>query len=247
MSINTYFDTIQNLTEHETIEFMKNYKIAGHGLDHFLAVRDHAINSLKFEQLTNDKNLQVILAAYLHDVDDNKIFPNSVDYQNARTILDNVFQIFDYFTLNFDLSYDEFKTNIIQLISLVSCSKNGDDEPPEKWMAIPRDADRLEAIGEIGIQRCLEYTNHIGLPYYLADTPRAKNITDINLFANTERFNNYKSGKKSISMIDHYYDKLLHIGKSDCLRSQNKYILQEAEKRNNIMINYLLNYKYESY
>nr|URM62476.1 hd phosphohydrolase domain containing protein [Mimivirus sp.] len=196
MSITTYFDTIKELVENETIKLMKNHNIAGHGLDHFVAVRDHAINALKFEQLTNEKNLQVILAAYLHDVDDNKIFPKSTNYQNARKILDDTFKNFDYTKLNFNITYDEFKTNIIQLISLVSCSKNGDNEPPEKWMAIPRDADRLEAIGEIGIQRCLEYTNHISLPYYLADTPRAKNMIDINLFATTERFNSYKSGKK---------------------------------------------------
>nr|WBF71123.1 putative metal-dependent phosphohydrolase HD domain protein [Megavirus caiporensis] len=245
MSITTYLDTIQKIVENETIMLMKNHNIAGHGLDHFVAVRDHAINALKFEQLSNEKNLQVLLAAYLHDVDDNKIFPRSIDYQNARKILDDSFQSFDYSKLNFNITYDEFKTGIIQLVSLVSCSKNGDDEPPEKWMAIPRDADRLEAIGEIGVQRCLEYTNHINLPYYLTDTPRAKNMTDINLFATTERFNNYKSGKKSVSMIDHYYDKLLHIGKPNCLRSQNKYILEEAAKRNNIMINYLLNYEYK--
>ncbi|CAK7994550.1 Hypothetical protein POVR1_LOCUS74 [uncultured virus] len=52
----------------------------------------------------------------------------------------------------------------------------------------------------------------------------------------------YSQGEKSQSMIDHYYDKLLHIGQPRALKSQNSYILLEAEKRNHQMIEYVLTY-----
>ncbi|BCS83567.1 metal dependent phosphohydrolase [Cotonvirus japonicus] len=237
-------ENLRELIEQEIRNLMVNHNVAGHNIDHFFAVRDHALRALKFENLSPTKNLQVELAAVLHDIDDTKIFPDSGDYRNAKMILDKVFDKIQYKDVISDINYDDFKSTIIQLISLVSCSKNGDDEPPESWMAIPRDADRLEAIGEIGIQRCLEYTMHIKLPFYTSETPRPKSRDEVISFATKERFDKYKSGHKSVSMIDHYYDKLLHIGKPECLCSKNKYILEEASKRTGIMIDFVFNYDY---
>nr|AEX62290.1 putative metal-dependent phosphohydrolase [Moumouvirus Monve] len=223
---------------------MIGHDVGGHGFDHFIAVRNHALKALEFENISTTKKLQVELAAFLHDVDDPKIFHTSINYQNARHVLDTSFKEIKFDDLILDTTYESFKNDIIQLISLVSCSKNGDDEPPEPWMAIPRDADRLEAIGEIGITRCRDFAIHINLPFYTLETPIAKTCEDVLKFATIERFNKYKSGHKSISMIDHYYDKLLHIGKLAYLKSQNPYILKEAEKRNEIMIDFVLNFKY---
>ncbi|AQN68691.1 metal dependent phosphohydrolase [Saudi moumouvirus] len=235
---------LRTCIERETKKIMIGHDVGGHGFDHFIAVRNHALKALEFENISTTKKLQVELAAFLHDVDDPKIFHTSINYQNARHVLDTSFKEIKFDDLILDTTYESFKNDIIQLISLVSCSKNGDDEPPEPWMAIPRDADRLEAIGEIGITRCRDFAIHINLPFYTPETPIAKTREDVLKFATFERFNKYKSGHKSISMIDHYYDKLLHIGKPACLRSQNPYILKEAEKRNEIMINFVLNFKY---
>ncbi|AGC02341.1 Metal dependent phosphohydrolase [Acanthamoeba polyphaga moumouvirus] len=235
---------LRKCIERETKNIMNGHDVGGHGFDHFIAVRNHALKALEFENISTTKKLQVELAAFLHDVDDPKIFPTSINYQNALLVLDASFSEIKFDDLVSDITFDSFKNDVIQLISLVSCSKNGDDEPPEPWMAIPRDADRLEAIGEIGITRCRDFAIHINLPFYTSETPIAKTREDVLKFATIERFNKYKSGHKSISMIDHYYDKLLHIGKSACLRSQNTYILGEAEKRNEIMIDFVLNFKY---
>uniref|UniRef100_A0A6G6AD82 Hd superfamily phosphodiesterase n=1 Tax=Borely moumouvirus TaxID=2712067 RepID=A0A6G6AD82_9VIRU len=235
---------LRRCIENETKKIMIGHDVGGHGFDHFVAVRNHALKALEFENISTTKKLQVELAAFLHDVDDPKIFPNSIDYQNARLVLDTSFNEINFNDLISDITFESFKTDIIQLISLVSCSKNGDDEPPEQWMAIPRDADRLEAIGQIGITRCKEFAIHIKLPFYIKTTPIAKTREDVFKYATIDRFNKYKSGHKSVSMIDHYYDKLLHIGKSTNLRSQNPYILEEAKKRNEEMIEFVLNYKY---
>lgn len=204
-----------------------------HGLIHFTNVRNHAIKALKYENLSDRKKLQVEFAALLHDVDDKKLFPNSVNNENARKILAESVDIDDK---------QKFIDDIISMIDLVSCSKNGDSEPPEPWMAIPRDCDRLEAIGQIGIDRCKEFTDYKKAPYHVENTTRASNEEEVWKAATPERFVLYMKGAQSASMLDHYYDKLLHIGKPECLRSQNKYILEEAARRNNIMVEFVIKY-----
>lgn len=219
--------------ETELRTLMVDKDIGGHGMEHFLAVANHAVAALEYENLDDKIKLQIELAALLHDADETKIFPNNHHNENARDILLRVLDMDDK---------DIWIENIIFMINLVSCSKNGDDEVPHPWLSIPRDCDRLEAIGEIGIQRCKEYTDHIKAPYHTKDTPRAYSRKEVWRHASYERFSQYKNGRKSASMIDHYYDKLLHIGHPSCLKSQNKYILTEAATRNDILVDFVLNY-----
>jgi uncharacterized protein len=214
-------------------ELMVGRDVGGHGFDHFIVVADHAVNALTHENISDRRKLQVELAALLHDADEDKIFPESVNYENARRILSETVDIDDKET---------FIDEIINMIDIVACSRNGDNEVPESWMAIPRDCDRLEAIGQIGIDRCREYTDHLGNPYHIDSTPRVKTLEELWQVATGDRFNDYMNGKKSFSMIDHYYDKLLHIGQPNRLRSQNPYILAEASRRNDVMIEFVLSY-----
>lgn len=218
--------------ELELQELMKNSNVGGHGIDHFIDVADHATLAVQYENLDEQTKLQIILAALLHDADEKKLFTTK-NNSNARTILDKV--------IDFP-NKDTFIEDIIDMINLVSCSEHGDDEVPHPWMAIPRDCDRLTAIGEIGIKRCKEFTDHIKNPYHTDDTPRATSVEEVLANATYERFVGYKSGVPSTSMIDHYYDKLLHIGRPECLRSQNKYILEEANRRNGLMATFVVDY-----
>ena len=224
---------IRGLVEDRLKELMVGKDVGGHGFDHFVAVANHAVEALKYENISDRCKLQVELAALLHDADEDKIFPESVNYENARRILFETIDIEDKET---------FIDEIIYMIDIVSCSRNGDNEVPQSWMGIPRDCDRLEAIGQIGIDRCKEYTDHLGNPYHTDSTPRVTTVEELWSVATSDRFNGYMNGKKSPSMIDHYYDKLLHIGNSSSLRSQNPYILGEASKRNDIMVNFVLEY-----
>ena len=125
----------------------------GHDLEHFTIVADHSVNALKYESLSVQEELEVELAALFHDADDRKIFPNSKDYQNARSILDEIINL---------PNKDEFINETIEMIDLVSCSKSGDKKPRKPWMVIPRDCDRLDAIGQRGINRVVKYNTHKG-------------------------------------------------------------------------------------
>ena len=233
----------------ELNELMNGVNVAGHNYDHFIAVRDHAIEALKHEIISDRKKLQVELAALLHDVDDRKLFPNNKvsqsdsrksqpydreDNVNARMILEKSIKNIE--------DADEFIEGIIVLINLVACSKNGDSEPPKPWMAIPRDCDRLEAIGQIGIDRCRDLCIQKKYPFHLDSTPRAYDHQHVLEAATSDRFNAYMKGTLSVSMIDHYYDKLLHIGNAKSLRSQNPYILEEAARRNDSMVQFVIDY-----
>ncbi|CAK7994551.1 Hypothetical protein POVR1_LOCUS75 [uncultured virus] len=107
--------------------------VAGHGFGHMKTVADHAMKALEVETISPSEKLAVSLAALLHDADDEKIFPGSVDNENARKILTTIGAA--------DVEL------IVEMINLVSCSKNGDTDPPKPFMAIPRDCDKAELIG----------------------------------------------------------------------------------------------------
>ncbi len=178
-----------------------------HGYGHYIAVLNHAKQAVKEFKLTKKQKLAVYLAALLHDVDDRKCFPDSKDYENARMLLQG------YNIENTENA--EIVDLAIKMIKLVSFSTNGNNvgDYPE-WMLIPRYADRLEAIGKIGVRRCWEFTRDVGRPLYTVDTPRFTNIDEM-ITATQPRLANYvaKAGKVGeSSFIDHFYDKLIHLG-----------------------------------
>lgn len=169
-----------------------------HGYKHVSNVVNNVERALSMESnLTSQQRQSILMAAWLHEVDDRKIFKTE-NYENARKILTIA-------------GVDEDTTKLcIELIDLVSCSKNKNCIVHDKWKLIPRDADRIEALGAIGIYRCYEYSKRIGNPLYTEDTPRARSIKELYNIATKDRFHQYDGHSKS--MIDHFYDKLLHIG-----------------------------------
>ena len=76
----------------------------------------------------------------------------------------------------------------------------------------------------------------------MESTPRATTREELEKIATPERFKNYTG--KSLSMIDHYYDKLLHLSN---MHTQNQYLLNEAKKRHDIMVNFCLEFGRENY
>lgn len=213
---------------------MDSVNLPGHDYIHCINVWKHSVEALKYENLNNTAKLQIELAALLHDADDKKIFKKFNDkYCNARSILNKVCDKIE--------NKEIFINVVIDMITLVSCSENRGSSDV-CWMNIPTDCDRLEAIGEVGIKRCEEYSNYIGRHKHTEKTFVALNDFEIDKAATKDRFENYKLGVKSSSMIDHFYDKLLHIGKPENLHSKNKYILSEAAKRNNVMRKFVIDY-----
>ena len=113
----------------------------GHDEEHIYRVYHLSIEIMK--GYPNSNPLYISLAALLHDADDPKIF-NTKDNKNAREFLHNKVN-----------KVDEDK--IIEIINEISFSKNKDKKPSSIEAMIVQDADRLDAIGAIGIARTFAY------------------------------------------------------------------------------------------
>jgi uncharacterized protein len=220
-------------------EFVETHTLdKGHSLDHFLAVLGHTQRMVLFHKepkLTQDQIEDLNLAALLHDVDDRKFFPDHTNYENARLILSEL------------LPDDWLRVEeIIYLISLVSTSSNGNAIPVDEanlWMLYPRFADRLEAIGKIGVERCIIYSAHTGRPMFLSTTPRCETEEELWAVATSLRFQMYLLHKKSESVVDHIYDKLLHIGNPESVKMMNnEYLTREATARHQYVVDYVLEF-----
>ena len=199
-----------------------------HGTTHAKRVLAHVERALleANPRLSLPRELSVRLAALLHDADDRKYFPNKPigRYPNAQRLLHEAG------------ASESVAADTLQMISLVSCSANGNsapevakDEPELLW---PRWADRLEATGAIGVVRCYQYNSVMGAPLSVASTPRPTSEDEAWALATPERFESYQSsGGGSASMIDHYFDKLLQISRPPPELVQNAYLESAAAQR----------------
>ena len=123
----------------------------------------------------------------------------------------------------------------VNMISYVSASGNGNSVPErcidQPYLLWPRFSDRLEAIGTIGMVRCFQYNEECGNPLMCDTTPRPKSVEEVWAEVKLSRFDNYMLKKVSNSMMDHYYDKLLHIAVFDKNVVQNSFLIEEAARR----------------
>jgi uncharacterized protein len=145
-------------------------------------------------------------------------------------------------------NYSEFEILVKKMIDLVSCSSNGNsnDNAVPQWMLYPRIADRLEAIGQIGILRALQYGEYRNRPMYDDNTERAYTLDNLRKIACPERFKRYLEGIRSHTTIGHFYDKILHIGKSKDFGVDNTYFETVAEQRHQEVENWILNFWHQN-
>ena len=114
----------------------------GHGFEHAMRVYRNAL--LIAETEPEADRLVVSLGALLHDADDHKLF-NTENNANARRFLEA--QGMDRETAD----------RICEAVNSVSFSKNRGKHPGTVEGRIIQDADRLDAIGAIGIARAFAY------------------------------------------------------------------------------------------
>ena len=114
----------------------------GHDLSHSLRVYENAMRIAATEPACD---LTVVaLAALLHDADDHKLFATQ-DQANARRFLASQ-------------AVPEVQTSqILRAIASVSFSQNPGRRPDTLEGQIVQDADRLDAIGAVGIARTFAY------------------------------------------------------------------------------------------
>jgi uncharacterized protein len=207
-----------------------------HGSLHADAVHAHAISALVEEHnVTKLQKLCVELAALLHDTDDHKLKFKTEN--NAKRILNESFKVLKGVDR---LQIIGYIVLVLRMIDLVSASKNKETFEGPSWMLIPRHSDRLEAIGYIGIVRCLEYAKRKNEPYYLPDTPRVTTEEELMKIATKERFDAYKGESRSV--IDHCYDKLVHICNLD---TTNTYLQIQANVRKQSIVSFVLHFGVE--
>ncbi len=128
----------------EAISYIENLfknNADGHDGDHTLRVYH---NALKIAEKENCDLEILALTALLHDVDDHKLF-NTTDNENAR-----------HFLKDHNVA-DEVIETICNNINSISFSKNRGKRPETIEGQIVQDADRLDALGAIGIARTFAY------------------------------------------------------------------------------------------
>lgn len=185
---------------------------ASHDFEHIERVLMNAEAILQTEPTANAKIVR--LAIYLHDVSDAK-YADDKSVQN--TILEQL-----------NLS-DEERQHIEDVIESVSFNGGNFVEAKTIEAKIVRDADRLDAIGAIGIARTFAYGGAKGRKLY-DDLEEAR-------FNMTEK--EYRT--KSTSSVTHFYEKLLLL-KDLMVTEKGK---QMAEQRHNFMEAFLQQLKNE--
>lgn len=194
------------------LKYVKEYfKEESSGHDYFHTLRVYKIAKTIALEEKADINI-VMLAALLHDVDDIKISPQtSISKDNARMFLSNN---------KVDSQTIDFICNIIDEISY----KGKDSITPKTLEGkIVQDADRLDALGAIGVARAFAYGgNHNRVMHDPEEKP--------NLDMNEKEYRNHIS-----TTINHFYEKLLNLKK---LINTN-YARKMAEERENYMKNFL--------
>jgi uncharacterized protein len=189
----TSYDLIQ-LTENFVKENLKEYD-SGHDWYHIERVRKLALYINEKESLADP--FIVDIAALLHDTADSKF---------AGKNPENGYLLIGDFMDKSGLS--EIKDRVLNIIKAVSfSSKIKSESPDDPLLWVIQDADRLDAIGAIGIARAFNYGGFRNNPIYIPGE---------------------ESGK---STIGHFYEKLLKL--RDLMNTQTGRTL--AEERHKIL------------
>lgn len=198
----------------QTVEFVKQTLAdaeGGHDWFHIYRVW----KSAKQLAISEEVDLFVVeLGALLHDIADSKFHngDEEVGPRMAREFL---------FSLSVDEASIQHVVEIINNISFKGGKEAQTFKSPE--LDVVQDADRMDAIGAIGIARTFNYGGHKNRAIYDPSIPPNLNMTK----------EEYK--KSDAPTINHFYEKLLLLKD----RMNTKAGIEMAEKRHAFMMSYL--------
>jgi uncharacterized protein len=181
-------EVIDSVLIENTIAFVQqSLKHAEGGHDWWHIQRVH-FNAKRISSSEDVDTLVVELAALLHDISDSK-FNGGNETLGAEIAAD--------FLRSQGLTADRIE-HVVQIINHISF-KGGKEQRQfySKELGVVQDADRLDAIGAIGIARCFNYGGFKGNEIYNPSIPP-------NLNMSKEEYK--KDGQPS---INHFYEKLL--------------------------------------
>ena len=193
-----------------TFEFVRQHHqgdTSGHDVWHIERVWKLAKH---LQQHEGGDALIIELGALLHDVDDRKLHTHPT--QHAETWLKRL------------PLEDATRSKILAVIAQVSFKGAGVKTIPNSLEAqIVQDADRLDAIGAIGIARTFAYGGHVGqILHDPAHTPQRHTTTQAYYSAQT-------------TSINHFYEKLLLL--KDRLNTSEA--IRLAERRHATLVEFL--------
>ena len=169
------------------IAFVKDelsFDHSGHNFSHIERVVKNAEMLIKHEG--GNKKI-IITACYLHDIIDTKLF---TDIEKQKEKIINVLVESSYLPTEIE--------EVIEIIESVSFSKGNINDVDNLNLEIVRDADRLDALGAIGIIRTIEYGASKKREFY----------TEENL---SRSLDEVKFNKSTETTLSHFYDKLLKL------------------------------------
>ena len=178
---------------------------SGHDVEHSLRVLKNALDISNNLQLKNKelnlKTFIVCLSAILHDVDDYKIKKYNKDnpYQNLLKFLESN-------NINDKKDIELIK----EIISEVSFKAGETKIPKTLEGKIVQDADRLDALGAIGIARTFSFGGSKNRKIYDVNNIEElykRNFEPFNM--DSVSFEQYKNGKSDV--VTHFYEKLLKL------------------------------------
>ena len=180
---------------------------SGHDIYHTLRVHDLACRICRDEG--GDMDL-VRLSALLHDADDRKFFGDN-GYANARRFMDSE---------SIPMDVQDLVCHVISQISF----KGKDTVVPDTLEGkIVQDADRLDAIGAIGIARTFAYGGSKGRMMHVPDEAHKSDMSEEEYFSNEG------------TSVNHFHEKLLLL--KDMMNTDSAHTI--AESRHAYMVGFL--------
>lgn len=161
---------------------------SGHDWKHALRVEQNA-RAITPDDLAAEQKEVVLAASWLHDTIDEKV-ENRKSVEEVREVLEE------------NGASAAQTIEVLTIIQNISYSKNLEEKRTlSEAGQIVQDADRLDALGAIGIARAFYYGGHKGQALYDETSPR--DVEDLTA-------SNYREGS---SVLNHFYEKLFELEK----------------------------------
>lgn len=214
-------------------EFVKRLMIKNdpsHDFAHVERVWKNAVHLARKEPAKLDM-LVVHLAALFHDAVDFKY-----DFDKTKSLeqiaRERLAEFFDAEQVT-----PEQRERVLKIVLNLSWRKELEDTQGTieyfDEMRVVQDADRLDAIGAVGVARCFAFSGAKMRPFYLADRPPIANMTH-------EQYNRQTVLNESTA-VNHFYEKLLLI-KEKMKTEEGKRL---AEQRHTYMLTFLEQFNME--